>query len=787
MTDREHRDYRADIRWTTHGVAHIEADDWGGLGFGQGWACARDHLPTLADQIVKVRSERSLFHGAGPNQANVSSDFGYRVLDLAKRAEHMQTAQTPELRDLITGYVAGYNRQLSALAGTDVLPAWCRDAPWVRPIEELDYYAYLCDVAIMASGRNLADILGRAAAPGPEGPAPAAPIESLARGGSPVENDGAPGASNGWAFGRDATASGHGLVVGNPHFPWGGEARFWECHLTLPGQVDVYGVSLLGTPGVQIGFNADVAWTHTFSRGSRFTLFQLDLVPGHPTQYRHGDGTRTMTSTDHTIDVRETDGSTRRETRTFWSTHHGPMVNLPLLGWGLETGFAYRDANLENTAVSEQFLAMDRATSIEDLQAVFARTKAMPWANTLAADRSGRAWYCDASATPNLSPASQARFLDKLATDPITSLLWDNRVALLDGSDPDDDWVVEPGARDDGLVPHDRLPQLERSDYLINANDSHWLTHPDQPLVGHSPLHGLERSPLSLRTRQNVLVAGRLAAGGDLTVHTAVEAILDNAGLSAALLCASVVERCRRAGSVTVSGTRIELEPVVEVLERWDGRADLDSIGAALWREIMASVPLPDHRDAGQLFAVPFDADDPIATPHTLADSPDDGSDPILEAVGSAVMALQQAGVAIDAPLAEAQWAQRGDVRVPVHGGGEGEGLLNILAPTGALASTTVEPAPPAPAGIPGRSERTGLAEAGYPCTYGTSFLMAVELTDDGPVGVGLLAYGQSGDPRSPHHVDGTQAYAAKAVRPLLFTNEAIEADPELRHQTVTG
>ncbi|MCB0970652.1 MAG: penicillin acylase family protein, partial [Acidimicrobiales bacterium] len=107
------------------------------------------------------------------------------------------------------------------------------------------------------------------------------------------------GASNGWAFGSDATASGHGLVVANPHFPWTGEARLWECHLTLPGELDAYGVSLLGGPGIQIGFNAHVAWTHTFSRGHRFTLARLDLIDGDPTAYRFGDEERAMTSRVH--------------------------------------------------------------------------------------------------------------------------------------------------------------------------------------------------------------------------------------------------------------------------------------------------------------------------------------------------------------------------------------------------------------------------------------------------------------------------------------------------------
>jgi acyl-homoserine-lactone acylase len=64
---------------------------------------------------------------------------------------------------------------------------------------------------------------------------------------------------------------------------------------------------------------------------------------------------------------------------------------------------------------------------------------------------------------------------------------------------------------------------------------------------------------------------------------------------------------------------------------------------------------------------------------------------------------------------------------------------------------------------------------------------MAVEMTDDGPQGVGLLAYGQSGDPTSPHHVDGTRAYAAKQLRPLLFTDAAIDADPHLVRRSLRG
>ena len=102
------------------------------------------------------------------------------------------------------------------------------------------------------------------------------------------------------------------------------------------------------------------------------------------------------------------------------------------------------------------------------------------------------------------------------------------------------------------------------------------------------------------------------------------------------------------------------------------------------------------------------------------------------------------------------------------------------------MASTGVEPREPGPAPVAGRGATSGLAAGGYPCRYGASFVFSVEMRPDGPVGVGLLAYGQSADPRSPHHVDGTRAYADQAVRPLLVAEDAIAADTR-EQRTVTG
>ena len=173
--------YEAEVRFTTHGVAHLRSATWGGLGYAQGWACARDHLPTIADQILKVRSERAAFHGAGHNEAHLASDLGYLALGVTAWAPSLRDAQPGWICELVSGYVAGYNRRVTEAHDEGSLPAWCAGAGWIRPIDELDLYAYLADVALMGSGRNLAQLIGWAQAPGPDGPHPAPGADALGR------------------------------------------------------------------------------------------------------------------------------------------------------------------------------------------------------------------------------------------------------------------------------------------------------------------------------------------------------------------------------------------------------------------------------------------------------------------------------------------------------------------------------------------------------------------------------------------------------------------------------
>ncbi len=779
--------YRADITYTTHGVPHIVAEDWGSLGFGQGWACAADHLPGICDQAVKAAGRRAYFLGPGNEFEHLRSDIGYRMLGLTGRIPQFLAAQSPEALAVLTGYAAGTRAWFDA-SGEEDLPPWCRGAPWVRGLELEDLVVVLMDLVLMASGRTLAPMIGEAARPGDEvyGGVPAGRFDAAGPGfakrhavpPAPGVHLGGGLASNGWAFGGEVTGNGRGLVLANPHFPWWGEGRLWECHLKIPGEIDVYGASLVGAPGVQIGTTASLAWTHTFSRGHRFALYSHELDPSEPTRYRFGEGWEDMVGTAVSVEYRDASGGVETVSVERFATRYGPVVNLPMIGWSPGFCTSYRDANLANTGFVNQAVATARCASVNEYVATLASFGAMPWATSNIADADGNSAFLDYSVTPKLSPSAEEKFRDSVLTNPLVAMALDLRVALFDGSDPDMSWLEVDGAPWPGTTPTSDLPLSRSGRGLFNSNDPAWLCGYEERIEGTPAMSGIDRRPISPRTRANGLIVGRAWPGGAdqrWSPELAVAALCERGSLMAELLLDAVTDRC---------AADDQLAEAVSILRSWDRQYQLGSVGATLWREFLGGFTKEELNDAGRLWAEPFDPNRPFDTPRGLCDAPsgstgtvDPASDPVCVQMHAAIAVLASAGVAIDAPLGDVQWVQRGERRIPVPGGCEVEGIADVLGPWGAMPRADIDPRGREGVPVPSRFERTGLSEGGYPCTYGVSFLMAAGFDERGPVGLCLTAYGQSADDRSEQYWDQTVAWARGEMRPIRFHAEDVAAD----------
>ncbi len=746
--------YSAVIRRTAHGIPHITARNFGGVGYGFGYAFAQDNLCTMAEDYVTVEAQRSKYFGPdgtyyqggnGVTVNNLDSDFFFQQIKDSHIIEKLLAKPPPfgpksEVKQAVRGYVAGYNRYLHDVGGTNGVPdPTCRGKAWVRPITVQDAYLRFYQLVELASGDVVIPGIAEAQPPTPSLP--------LGAGGGSVPQLNVPKIANELtgklpglgAIGSNAVAIGkggtrdhrHGLLLGNPHFPWVGPERFYQAQATIPGKLNVEGATLFGVPVVLIGHNSDIAWSHTVSTAFRFTPFQLTLVPGSPTTYLYDGKPEQMTSRTVTVQVRQPDGSLRTESRTLYSSRFGPIftslegVPLP---WTPTTAFALGDANADNFRVFNHFLDTDMARSANQVLDILKKYEGIPWVNTIVADRGGHALYADIGAVPNVTNAKAQQCNTALgaATFKLIGL------PVLDGSRSACNWGTDRDAVEPGLFGPSHLPHLFRNDYVTNSNDSYWLSNPHQPLEGFSRIIGDERTARSLRTRIGLIMTQAQVDHGGFTLRDMQNMVFSDRQYAGELTRDSLVQMCRSMPgglAPTSSGPPVQVGNACDVLARWDLHENLGSKGAVLFRRFW------DHASSAEPspFAHPFDANDPVNTPNTL----DTNNPQVRLALGDAISDLRGASIPLDAAPGD---VQKGPGGIPIHGGpGDPNGDFDAIY-------------------------ANFVAGKGFdPVTMGSSYVQAVSWNDSPcPDARTILTYSLSTNPRSPFFDDQTAMFSRK-------------------------
>ncbi len=750
--------YDVKIQRTAYGVPHITSATLAGAAYGVAYSYAQDNLCLLADQVLTVSGERSQHFGpdavvrAGSTLTNLKSDFFFRaIIDDAQLAA-LYANVSSDAKTLIDGYVAGYNRYLRDTPA-EARPAACKGAPWVRAMTVTDMHRLMHDKAIASSaGAFMAGIHDAApptAATALQTHDPQHVATAMAAHFAELPELG----SNGFAFGKDATDNGLGMLIGNPHFPWSTTNRFYQFHLTVGADFEVMGAALGGFPLPNIGFNNHTAWTHTVSTGRRFTFMELTLADGGLSYVTDGT-TRPLTKKTVSVVVKAADGTMQTRWRDFYASQHGPMVVGSGLNWTATKAFALRDANADNARMLDQWLGLARAKSVAEIKASLVAVNGLPWVNTIAADRAGNAFFADISVTPNVSAAKLAA----CATSPTAKALLANRTFVLDGSNAACDWDID-AASNRALIAPSTMPNLTRSDYVGNSNESAWLAHPAQLLTGFSPLIGAQAKEQSLRTRMAFVQAQDRLSGADgkggankFTLANLESAYFDGRNQSAELTVTALVALCNATLSATSSaGNSVPLAPACATLSAWNRRNDFAAIGVPLFREFWRSA-----RNIPNLWTMPFSATDPVSTPRGLNTTDAAPKAALLKALADAVE--RTAAIPLGASLGSVQYVTLpAGARLPIDGGDEFEGTFNKMTPA------------------------AGLNTAGYtPIVSGATYIQAVTWDANGPAARGILTYSQSTDPASKHATDQTALYSTGTWYKLPFRAAEIAADPAL-------
>lgn len=766
--------YQVQIQRTSYGIPHIRAGNWASMGYGYAYAFAQDNVCVLARELLTASGTQSRWFGS----ASLNSDRVYKMVNASARVDAAWAAADQDTRDLLTGYADGYNRYLRD-TGTAALPADCRNQPWVQPITGKDALKVLRKLLVRAGTGNLVNQLVAAAPPtalvaGSESASARAvrTAEALPA----VNPDDLPNfdverfGSNGVALGGDFTG-GPGALLGNPHFPWFGIERFYAVHMTIPGVYDVMGASIYGFPLVNIGFNKDIAWTHTVSTARRFILRELSIAPGAPTSYLYDGQPVAMTPETVTVEVLQGNGSVLPVNHNFWMTQFGPVL-LPggaATPWTTTRAWALTDVNLENARAFRQYRDMGRARNMAEFAAILRAQAGLPWVNTIAVDSAGEAFYGDIGAMPHVTNAKLAACIK---AGPSTSALAPARLYALDGSTSACDPGTDADAPEPGIFGGSSMPGLMRRDYVQNSNDSYWLSNPNMPLAGYSRIIGVdEGAAQGFRTRLGIRqIVDRQAGTDGLSGGTAFnrqwlqDMLYANRHYSAEIMLDDVLALCAsQSQNVTIGGQVVSVTQACNVLNSWDRRNNTGSVGAHVWTEFWrrlsgsASAGLPAV-SAALLYAVPFSAADPANTPRGLNSANATVVTRVMGELAYTAKFFGDNGIPLNRPWGQVQFDVRNGVAMPIHGGSGGSGVYNAIVP-GPL-----------------------VANVGYtPIGGGSSYIQAVSFANGAPVARAVVTYSQSSDPANPHFADMTQLYASYGWVNLPFTDAQIRADPQLK------
>lgn len=762
--------YNAKITRTEHGIPHIVAQDWGSLGFGAGYATAGTNLCNLADIVITARGQRSQWLGPDGQYSDGVSMAGsnFQVDALVRDLHNRKVVETllaskagpgSQARAMVNGYAAGVNSYITKLGGASKItdPA-CRGAGYIKPnATSLDIWYGVYLAQIMGSTGHFLKEMVNPALPSltnlnlplvskqtafAKPPTGTIDRDALLKG---LGKDPAtPFGSNATAIGRSATTTGTGMILGNPHFPWVGRYRFTQQQLTIPGVYDVAGASLIGSPVVNIGWNQNVAWSHTVSTAYRFTPYEYKTLIS-PTKYLTSSGIHDLEKRVVQVPAK-VNGRMTTMTATLYRTPQGYVINDPaqFMGWTVLGFWAIRDANGEHLRTLDSFLDMGKATNVHDLLKRQDAGAGIPWVNTIAADRNGEVLYADHSVVPNVSNALAAKCMT-----PIGRVL--NQVAGLPGldgtfADTICNWGTDADAQRPGIFGAKNLPAAFRTDWVMNSNDSYWLPNPEQKLTGYARIIGCEACVRTLRTRMVDTYVIDALKKGNISPLQLSGFEHQNRVYGAELMSrdGALVKVCQAANG----------GDACPVLAKWDLHSNIGSRGNHIFEEFVKRLPSPGLLPGPSIWKVPFNPNDPVNTPNTL----DTSNKKVIQAMKDAIAYLRSRNIPMDATWGSLQVAgDRGAPLIPLGGGlGDQAGNANALA--------SQDPA----------SHGSALKAV----SFGSSHIQAISFLANGAVDARtILTYGQDENPSSPWSSDQTRMFSQKQWVDFAFTPTQIQKD----------
>jgi penicillin amidase len=502
----------------TWGVPHVYGPTDASVAFGLAYAQAEDNFAHLQDNFLRALGRAAEVYGGGEP---LEDDQIAHALEIPRLAREEYERASPRMRAIYDAYAAGLERY--AAKHPDAPRVLERFEPWY-PLALMRYKYHQLEFLGYA-GLDFKHL--RLTVP------------------DPSEK---PQGSNSWAVMPAKSASGHPLLLINPHIGFFGVGQYYEAHLHSDEGWDFSGVGRYGLPLPYMGHNQALGWAHTDNYPDTGDLYVETFDdPANPLAYRYGDGHRTATQWTDEIRVKTDKGiETRRF--TFRKTHHGPILmeheGKPV---------AVKLAKMEEGGWMDQWYEMSRARSLAEFKQALGRV-AIPYMNITYADRDGNILYVYNGTVPRRS----------------TRFDWSKPV---DGSDPDTEWQ--------GFHAFEELPQVLNppSGFVQSCNSSPFVTTTaGNPDPAGFPKYMIGPEVDNPRSRVSKVI---LSGKEKFTFEEWTRAATDTRVLEAGAQIPRLVEEWEG-----LEAARKEaLAPVIAELKGWDGVSRVDSVAMTLFAE----------------------------------------------------------------------------------------------------------------------------------------------------------------------------------------------------------
>ncbi len=505
------------------GTPHIYAETAEGACFANGYAQAADRLEELLKQYLRCTGRMS--EAFGPDF--LRDDYRQRVWRHEEVAKAKYPTIAPKSRALVEAYLAGV-KQYMAEHPSEV-PAW---APRLEP--------WMC----VALGRYV--LWGW-----PEGEAND-DLERIGLKGDPVEYHG----SNEWLIAKERSAYGAPIALIDPHLSWYDAFRFYEVRL-YGGELEISGMSILGQPLPGLGHNRYCSVAMTTGGPDTSDVFEEELNPENPKQYKVDGKWVDMQVKTETIRVKNETGAEEKKVDILY-TRHGPVI-------ARKDGKAYVFAipYAEEVGLMDQTYLMMTAKNLDEMKKALAMQQLM-MQNIMVGTVEGDIYYVRVGRVPKRAPGAD----------------WKRATV---GNSTKNDWQ--------GIHPFEDLVQIENppEGYMQNCNISPQFLfkgcklapNPAAPYLfnGFKSMDEAYDSPLHQRAAMCVEL---LHDDDRVTIADAIEIAMSPAVFGAD----KWQDRLRKAWEAASADVKqdAELAKLYGVITAWNRRCDPEATGAIAYK-----------------------------------------------------------------------------------------------------------------------------------------------------------------------------------------------------------